>query len=148
MNTERVSMLGSIGSWSVTLGFSLAALCAIAAVFSGVGYQMEIWHFRTGFQIIKWSFFVGIAAMVLAAFGLLASEKTRSNVSMGVLGLIISGVVVYVPWSWKQTLDAHPYIHDISTDLENPPEFIAVASVRGPDDHSVSYDGPEVADSA
>jgi len=73
------------------------------------------------------------------------SQKTRTNVMMGLLGIIIGGVMVYVPWSWKQTLDAHPYIHDITTDTDNPPQFIAVAAIRGPEDHPVAYDGEDVA---
>ena len=36
-------------------------------------------------------------------------------------------------------------IHDISTDTLDPPEFIAVAELRGPDDNPVEYAGSESA---
>jgi uncharacterized protein (DUF1499 family) len=36
-------------------------------------------------------------------------------------------------------------IHDISTDTLNPPEFIAVAKLRGPDDNPVEYSGAATA---
>lgn len=36
-------------------------------------------------------------------------------------------------------------IHDISTDTIDPPEFIAVAALRGPGDNPVEYTGPESA---
>lgn len=138
-------MISVIGSWLLTMGFVLAVGCAIAAVMSGVGYQMEMWHFRTGFQILKWSFIVAIAALVFSVVGVLAVKKTGTAITMGILGILISGMMVYVPLSWKKTLDAYPYIHDITTDIDNPPQFVAVAAVRGPGDHPVEYDGAEVA---
>ena len=38
-----------------------------------------------------------------------------------------------------------PPIHDITTDTENPPAFVAVAKLRGPKDNPVEYSGPEAA---
>jgi uncharacterized protein (DUF1499 family) len=129
----------------VTLGLVLAALCALAAVFSGIGYQMKLWHYGTGFLIIKVSFWISIAALVLSVFGLAISRKTQSVVVMGVIGILVGGTTVYLPLSYKEMVDMHPYIHDITTDTENPPQFVVVASIRGPGDHPVTYDGPEVA---
>jgi hypothetical protein len=37
-----------------------------------------------------------------------------------------------------------PYIHDITTDVGNPPEFVAARALRKEGDHPVAYDGPEV----
>lgn len=38
-----------------------------------------------------------------------------------------------------------PPIHDISTDLENPPAFTAAASLRAPGDNSLAYGGATIA---
>ena len=145
MNAQTTSTEKPLARRLVVTGFVLALVCALSAVFSGIGYQLELWHFRTGFQIIRWSFMAAIVAVVLSIFGLAISRKTRPIVVMSVIGIIVGGITVYVPLSWKKTLDAHPYIHDITTDLENPPLFVVVSSIRGPDDHPVAYDGPEVA---
>jgi len=145
MNAQTASAERPLARRLVIAGFVLAILCALAAVFSGLGYQLGLWHFRTGFQIIKWSFMLAIAAVALSVLGLAISRKIRSIVVMAVIGIIVGGITVYIPLSWKKTLDSHPYIHDITTDLENPPEFVVVASIRGPEDHPVAYDGPEVA---
>ena len=40
------------------IGFVLAIFCAFAAVGSGVGYRLGLWHFSIGFQILKWSVFL------------------------------------------------------------------------------------------
>jgi uncharacterized protein (DUF1499 family) len=145
MNTQTASTEKPLARRLVVAGSVLALVCAFAAVFSGIGYQLELWQFRTGFQIIRWSFIAAIAAVLLSVFGLAISRKTQSLVVMSVIGIIVGGITVYIPLSWKKTLDAHPYIHDITTDLENPPQFLVVESIRGPDDHPVLYDGPEVA---
>ena len=145
MNAQTSSAEKSIARKLVTLGFFLALLCALAAVFSGIGYQMKLWPFRTGFQIIKVSFWVSVAAVVVSLLGLAISRKTRSVVVMGVIGVLVGAITIYIPLSYKRMVDSHPYIHDITTDTDNPPQFVVVASIRGPQDHPVTYDGPEVA---
>lgn len=147
MSTPNTSSEKPIAQWLVRVGFILAVACVAAAILSGLGYRLDLWDFRGGFKIFKWTFQLGIAAVVLSLVGLvIPSRKTGATMAMGLLGLIIGGVAVYVPWNWKQTLDAHPYIHDITTDLNDPPAFVVVVSVRGEGDHPVTYDGPEVAE--
>lgn len=129
------------------IGFILALLCAVAAVGSGLGYRLGLWHFRTGFEILKWSFFVsGATLLMLLACMFFVQTKTRADSMIGITGIIICLVLVYVPYSWKKTLDAYPYIHDISTDTLNPPDFVIVDQLRAADDHSIEYDGLEVAE--
>ena len=129
------------------IGFILALLCAVAAVGSGLGYRLGLWHFRTGFEILKWSFFVsGATLLILLACMFFVQTKTRADSMIGITGIIICLVLVYVPYSWKKTLDAYPYIHDISTDTLNPPDFVIVDQLRAADDHSIEYDGLEVAE--
>ncbi|HUU73306.1 MAG TPA: DUF1499 domain-containing protein [Burkholderiales bacterium] len=145
MNTLTASAEKPLARRIVILGLVLGAACVLAAVFSGLGYRMDWWHFRTGIQIFKWSFYAAIAAVGLSLIGLAISRKSRSVVVMSVLGILIGGIMVYIPFSWKQTLDAYPYIHDITTDVNDPPQFVAVVALRGPGDHPVTYDGAEVA---
>jgi uncharacterized protein (DUF1499 family) len=128
------------------VAFALAVVSVGAMLLSGPGYQSGLWHFRTGFMIIRWAFWGALAAAVLAAIGfVLPGDRARLAAVLGGLGLIIGLLGAYVPWSWKRTLDSVPYIHDITTDLDNPPAFVAVKSLRKEGDHPVTYDGPEVA---
>ncbi len=145
MNTQTASAEKPLARRIVLIGLIVAVAAVLAAVFSGIGYRLEMWHFRTGIQMIKWSFYAASAAVVLSLIGLALSRKSRPVVVMSVLGMIIGAVMMYIPFSWKQALDAYPYIHDITTDTDNPPQFMAIASLRGPGDHPVTYDGPEVA---
>ena len=137
---------GRLGRRLAYAGLALAVLCVAAAMASGLGYQAGLWHFRTGFLILRTAFFVSLAAGVLSILGIVLSRGTRAPLVSGIVGLVIALGFAYVPWQWKQTLDALPYIHDISTDTDNPPQFIAAAQLRKEGDHPVAYDGPEVAD--
>lgn len=149
MNAQQTpgTSAGTIGKWLAVIGLVLAVACALGAVLSGIGYRMDLWHFRTGFMIIRWAFFGALAAALLSVLGLIiARGKPRQVLVAGLLGLVIGAVTAYIPWNWKQTLDSYPYIHDITTDVQNPPGFVAVIALRKEGDHTVEYDGPEVAE--
>lgn len=62
-----------------------------------------------------------------------------------ILGLLIGLVVVGVPWDWKQTAQRVPPIHDITTDTENPPSFVAILPLREKASNPAQYGGPKVA---
>jgi uncharacterized protein (DUF1499 family) len=134
-----------LGTRLAQIGFALALLAVLAAACSGFGYQLGLWHFRTGFLILRWAFFGALAAAALSLLGLLVARFGRGALIPGVAGLVIALAFAYVPWQWKQTVDSLPYIHDITTDTDNPPEFVAAARLRKDDDHPITYDGPEVA---
>ena len=149
MKTQQTSGASAkpIGKWLVIFGLVLALACAAGAVLSGIGYRMDLWHFRTGFMILRCAFFGALAAGLLSIIGLIfAKGKPQRVLVMGLLGLVIGAVTAYIPWTWKQTLAAHPYIHDITTDVRNPPKFVAAIALRKEGDHTVEYDGPEVAE--
>jgi uncharacterized protein (DUF1499 family) len=126
-------------------GLTVAIVCVLAAAFSGFGYRMGLWHFRTGFWILRVAFFAALAAGALALFGAILSKGARAALVPGVAGTVIALAFAYVPWQWQQTVNRVPRIHDITTDTENPPQFVAAAKLRNEGDHPVTYDGPEVA---
>lgn len=147
MNTQHRAGASGLGNILIVTGLLVALGSVAAMVFSGIGYRMELYHFRTGFTILRWAFWFALAGAILSLAGLvLARGKPGRTLIAAIVGIAVGGAGVYVPWTWKQTLDALPYIHDITTDTANPPEFIAAARLRKPTDHPVSYDGQEVAD--
>jgi uncharacterized protein (DUF1499 family) len=53
--------------------------------------------------------------------------------------------VVWIPWSWKQRADRVPPIHDITTDLADPPAFEAVLPLRQDAPNPSEYGGDSIA---
>jgi hypothetical protein len=147
MNAQRSPGPGRLGNRLVVIGLLVAIASAAAMVFSGIGYRLDLYHFRVGFTILRWAFWFALAGGVLSVAGLIITGgRPRRTLVAAVIGTAVGVVAAYIPWNWKQTADALPYIHDISTDTANPPEFAAAAKLRKPGDHPVTYDGKEVAD--
>jgi uncharacterized protein (DUF1499 family) len=128
-------------------GLALALLCAAAAVLAGLGSRWGWWHFRTGFQILTWAAYGGLAAAAVSFAGIvmaLARAPRRGLISAS-LGLALGLVVVGIPWQLKLTAQRVPPIHDITTDTENPPAFVAVVPLRKDAPNPADYGGPEIA---
>ena len=133
------------------LGVSLAVLAAIVAMASGLGARAEMWEFRTGFQVLRWAAWGGLAAAVVSLAGLVAalagprSEARGRAIALGAIGLVVGGIVVWIPWTWKQRAEAVPPIHDITTDIEDPPLFEAVLPLRADAPNPSEYGGDSIA---
>jgi len=142
MNAQR-----TLGSRLVVVGLLVALASAAAMVFSGIGYRLDLYHFRIGFTILRWAFWFALGGAIVSVAGLvLARGRPRTTVIAAIVGAVVGGAAAYLPWSLKQTAESLPYIHDISTDTVNPPEFVAAAKLRKQGEHPVTYDGKEVAD--
>ncbi len=84
-----------------------------------------------------------IAGGICGATGLLRSRGKSENATTA-WGAVLLGVATIVSTGSMMGGGGAP-IHDISTDTLDPPEFIAVAELRGPDDNPVEYAGSESA---
>ena len=147
MNAHESPRPAYLGNRLVVIGLLVAVASAAAMIFSGTGYRLDLYHFRVGFTILRWAFWFALAGAVLCVAGFaFARDRSRGTIVAAIIGTVVGVAAVYVPWTWKQTLDSLPYIHDISTDTANPPEFVVAAKLRKPGDHPVTYDGQEVAD--
>ena len=121
----------------------LALAVGIAAVvmigIGGPGTRFGWWHFRTGFKLMKYGAWLGIAAAVLAVVALLVllvmgararGGTARGPVALATLGLLLAGAAFFLPWSWRRHAMSVPAIHDITTDFVNPPEVTASRAMR------------------
>lgn len=121
---------------------SVAALLLVIA--AGPGTRLGLWDFRVGFQLLRWGAYAGIAGAGLGLVSLLwrppGSPLWRPLVAIG-LGL----VATLIPWSWLEQARRVPPIHDITTDTERPPEFVAILPLRAAAPNPATYGGPAVA---
>jgi uncharacterized protein (DUF1499 family) len=129
------------------IGFILAVLSGIAAVLSGFGSRWDWWHFRTGFVILRWAAYGGIAAAAVSAVGVILTRpgRMRQGFILSISGLLIGLVVFGLPLCWWLTVKKVPPIHDITTDTENPPGFVSILPLRKGAPNPSEYGGPVVA---
>lgn len=147
---EGLKASGRVARAMAVGGLALAALSLLVVMAGGPGYRWEWWDLGTAFSVLRWGAYGGLAAAIISLLGLAALALTRSAghgrafVSAG-LGVILGTVVVIVPWNWRQTARRVPPIHDITTDTENPPAFIAILPLRKDARNPAEYGGPEIA---
>ncbi len=131
------------------LGLVVAVGCALTGLGAGLGSRFGFWHFGAGIGVIAKVFWVAAGtAAVCAVVVLLAATVANARRArvLALVGLVISGATAWVPYDLRMTAKALPPIHDITTDLVDPPAFVHVATLRGLGDHPVVYDGPTVAE--
>lgn len=98
------------------LGLASAALAALGAYGSGWG----LWQFTLGFLMVG----VALLLALVAAFGgLILLMRRRSSGAIMITGMLTAtALIAIIGIQIKRGADAPP-IHDISTDLANPPQF-------------------------
>lgn len=128
-------------------GLMLAVAGAVAAVLAGFGTRWGWWHFTAGFSILALGVYASIGGAVASAVALASAILLkRPRLALASLPAILLGAaVISVPLSqWQRAADA-PAIHDISTDLEDPPAFVALRPAREAAPNGLDHPGEETA---
>ena len=124
---------------------SLVSLIAFLLVaLPGPLYKYGIVDLGTAFTGFKFGVFAGIAALILLVLQVIFKRKT---VTLGstVIALLLSAIAIAMPLSMMNKGKSVPPIHDISTDLINPPKFDAIAPLRADAPNPVEYAGEATA---
>ena len=118
-----------------------AALAVAAAVLGPFLARSGLVPSSLGEGIFRAAVPLALAAVVLA---ILAVRRSRRRFG----GLVVIGVAVAAAALpiriWVAARSAPP-IHDVTTDLDNPPRYVAVARLRVPPANSIDYGGEPVA---
>ena len=108
-------------------------------------YRFGVVELGTAFAGFKFGLVVGIAALVLLAIQVLFKRKTVS-IASAAIAVIFSTIAIALPLGMMTTAKNVPPIHDISTDVVNPPQFAAIAPLRADAPNPVEYAGAEAAE--
>jgi hypothetical protein len=128
----------------LAVGLGVLSLLALAA--AGPLHHLGLVGLTGAFTILKWAVYGAVATLVLAVAGLIVAARRWSAKGTAltalVLALISLGSVGALAWKASR----RPAIHDVSTDLVQPPPFLAVIPLRAKADNPVDYGGPAVAE--
>lgn len=128
-------------------GFILALVVGGAEILSGFGTQWGLWDYRKGFIVLRWAAYGGLAAGLISLAGCFVTRpgRGRRGLLMALGGLLIAVAVFGIPWSMQQKARQVPAIHDITTDMVDPPPFVALLPLRKLAVNQFEYGGMEIA---
>lgn len=129
------------------LGLALSVIALLGLGAAGPGYRLGLWGFKTGIRVVKGAGVISLMAVVasLAGLALWQWQVFPQGMTPALVGLVIGSGVLGLMLRWKHNLDSVPYIHDITTDTENPPRFVAVLPLRAGAENAAEYGGAELA---
>jgi uncharacterized protein (DUF1499 family) len=127
--------------------FAVGAAAGIAALSSGMGNRWGMWDYRMGFTLLGWAAWAGAAGAVLslAALAWAGYRRARAGMIWALVGLIAGALAFGLPWQMRQRARTVPPIHDITTDTEAPPRFVALVAPRQGAPNGVDYAGAAIA---
>jgi uncharacterized protein (DUF1499 family) len=111
-------------TWLRPLALAAALVALAMLALSGPLVRFDIWSYRTGLSVFRWSVYVAIAAAVLAAIALLLPSVRARGARLSIAALLIGLLVLYPPLAFLKQARAVPPINDITTDTENPPRYM------------------------
>ena len=129
----------------LAVALAVAALAMLLA--SGPGTRAGWWDWRFGISLLRYAVYAGGAAALLSLVlvVLLAVPKWRMRPWLPVLALCIALLAVAPPLILLGQAKAVPPIHDITTDVADPPAFVALRDARAKAPNGVAYAGAEAA---
>src|SRR6267143_1241407 len=96
----------------------LTVVSLLMFVAPGPLYRLGYLGLAGAFAVLKWALYAGLGALVLAVLAVVVAARRASRA---------------------------PRIHDITTDTDHPPSFVAVLSLRASAPNPAVYGGPEIA---
>ncbi|NND81925.1 MAG: DUF1499 domain-containing protein [Gammaproteobacteria bacterium] len=120
----------------LVLGFPIAVL----------GTRLQIWDYGVGLKIVAVTFLLAIAVLVSGGIIYFWQRRLRPGNAGSVRSAMLIALlpILFIGW---QILGARsvPPIHNISTDVVDPPQFTQIASIRSSTDNPLHYDAEQLA---
>src|SRR5437588_9288447 len=129
------------------VGFIAAVFALLMVGGAGPAYRLGLVDLTGVLVLMRWGAWMGLGA---AAFALVGAWITRPGAqrrgfALTLAGAVAGAVAFGVPFALLQSAKASPPIHDITTDTENPPRFVAIIALRQGSPNPVEYQGEAIA---
>lgn len=109
----------------------VAIVAILILILAGPGYRMNLLPLLPALLLTGVAFVLFIPALLFGIIGHVACRRYSLATSRtGVVVIFIAAFATALTILWATRLNSAPPIHDISTDLENPPVFIDVIPLR------------------
>jgi uncharacterized protein (DUF1499 family) len=124
------------------VGFSSLLLLYLA----GTGYKSGSFELGQAFTLLRYCAYGGITAVGLVIFLMVWLRPTGLPVLILFVSALAGLAAFYLPYRQQQIAVRVPPIHDITTNIGNPPRFVAVVPLRASAPNPPDYLGGETAE--
>ena len=125
---------------SLTLG----VLAIVLPVLGGLGTRVGVWSFGIGLLLAPLGLLAGVIGLLLGLVALTRLRKAGKPLGMAASGTGVSALGALYLGSLVLSAFSVAPIHNVSTDIEDPPQFTAAASLRAETDNSLVYDSETI----
>jgi len=135
-------------AFTATGGLWLALVSAVGALLAPLGYRLGVWDVRFALlTLVKWATIASLAAFAVCLLATVGGWVRRQRAGRGYayVGVLLSMICAGVPLYHYEQAQRVPAIHDITTDTEHPPTFVALAAARAAAPNGLAYEGATVA---
>ncbi len=132
-----------------SVSYKLAVVAALIMILAILGHRLSIVAFQPALLGLALGTLIGLLAIAFGLFEMIRATKAKktqktpivstSPAAGSTLGLLVVAPIFVTLLAGIGT----PMIHDITTDLEHPPEFIAIKALRAVTDNSLERNEPE-----
>ena len=131
----------------VWLAAGLVVLSALTLLAAPLGYRLGLLPLRTALlTVLRWGAYAAAAAAAVSTlalgFQLARPKSARRGVWLAAVSLLLAGAMFSIPAGYRLG-PRKPPIHDITTDIDNPPPFVAVVPLNTPG--RTDYEGEAIA---
>lgn len=123
-------------------------LGAAIALIASHGTQAGWWDYAAGLKILSPGFVLGLAGSALGGLWLWRALSGNNSAywKLGAPALAGSLLLAGIPLNQARLYLISPPIHDVSTDVEFAPPFVALLPLRAGAQNGPAYDGPSHVD--
>ena len=118
---------------------NIAFIIMIILPVSALGTRFGLWPFTIGIQLLAGAVVVGLLIQVINAIWLLRKPIPATKSALRWSSLFALPPLILVAVFMQSRDDAQAGIHNISTDIDNPPQFIAAVEQRGANSNPLEY---------
>lgn len=123
----------------------ISVIAFLLVLLPGPLYKFGIVDLGSAFVGFTFSMLAGGIALIMLTIQALFKRETLT-ISSVLLAVTLSLIAIIIPLGMLSTAKSVPPIHDISTDMINPPQFVAIAPLRADAPNPVEYAGSESAE--
>lgn len=123
------------------LGIILALGGVVLLVAGPLGTRAGLWSFVVGFILMALSLLFAVGAVVLSLVGAIRSGQW----GLAAVAIVVALAIIALPATVVVSARGAPAIHEITTDVQEPPSFVAVLPLRANALNPPEYGGADVA---